>query len=145
MWYNITMSIKSQVLQQHYRTINAGGISDGTLNEESWRNLLEQNDYKCAICREPKSPLCIDHIVAVSRGGPNSLSNVQPLCRKCNSRKVGTDKGRRNVPRIQVGVLLYADEKSWFYCYCERQGFSISEGASRAINALMHNENKGIK
>ncbi len=34
-----------------------------------------------------KSPISRDHIVAVSRGGPNTIRNLQPLCYSCNSKK----------------------------------------------------------
>lgn len=40
----------------------------------------------CAFCSS-KDDITMDHIIPVSRGGNHSIGNIQPLCRKCNSRK----------------------------------------------------------
>jgi hypothetical protein len=41
----------------------------------------------CALCRTPNASLTRDHIVPVSMGGSDDISNIQPLCRTCNSSK----------------------------------------------------------
>ena len=51
-----------------------------TLREQPW----------CSECRVPHTdanPLTADHIVPLGRGGKNVRSNMQTLCRACNSAK----------------------------------------------------------
>lgn len=40
----------------------------------------------CSYCKTTKD-LTVDHIVPLSRGGSTVESNLQVLCRRCNSRK----------------------------------------------------------
>jgi 5-methylcytosine-specific restriction endonuclease McrA len=54
--------------------------------------ILKQGNYKCAKCgaspsRDHSVELEIDHIYPVSKGGSNSIENLQVLCRLCNQGK----------------------------------------------------------
>lgn len=62
----------------------AGG---GTVTHEQWTEILERFNNQCPGCGSTTEPLTMDHIVPVSNGGSHSASNVQPLCRPCNTRK----------------------------------------------------------
>lgn len=46
----------------------------------------ERDDFRCAQCGG-RIDLTVDHIVPESAGGLTTLSNLQTLCRSCNSRK----------------------------------------------------------
>lgn len=48
--------------------------------------ILERYGYKCLWCGDMER-LEMDHIVPRSRGGPTELSNLQPLCQRCNGKK----------------------------------------------------------
>lgn len=60
--------------------------SDNPLTQEQWESICKKYDYKCLRCGEVK-PLTIDHIIPLSKGGLHTASNVQPLCKSCNSKK----------------------------------------------------------
>jgi hypothetical protein len=48
--------------------------------------VLTRDCYKCVYCKSTDN-LSIDHIIPVSQGGNNHISNLQTLCRSCNSMK----------------------------------------------------------
>lgn len=58
----------------------------GSFTVQEWRALCTYYDHKCLCCGERKS-LTIDHVVPISKGGNNYISNVQPLCETCNKSK----------------------------------------------------------
>ena len=52
----------------------------------NFRAICKHYDNRCLKCGKQK-PLTVDHIVPVSKGGPDIASNIQPLCLSCNSSK----------------------------------------------------------
>lgn len=71
-------------LKARYRARKKNAEGSHTLKE--WENLKLLFDNKCAICKESKK-LTKDHIMPLSKGGSDFISNIQPLCRNCNSKK----------------------------------------------------------
>jgi 5-methylcytosine-specific restriction protein A len=51
--------------------------------------VLLRDEYTCQQCgvTELDSPLHIDHIVSLAKGGTNDLDNLQVLCQPCNQKK----------------------------------------------------------
>lgn len=54
--------------------------------EQEWQALCERYDHRCLRCGL-QIPLSRDHIVPVTKGGSDAITNLQPLCRVCNSWK----------------------------------------------------------
>jgi len=63
--------------------------AEGSFTLEEWGDLKEKCDYVCQKCgkKEPEIKLTIDHIIPLSKGGSNYISNIQPLCGTCNTKK----------------------------------------------------------
>jgi 5-methylcytosine-specific restriction endonuclease McrA len=45
-----------------------------------------EHGRKCLACLSTVDT-CMDHVVPISKGGPTVVSNLQPLCRPCNTLK----------------------------------------------------------
>lgn len=61
----------------------------GSHAEAEWQEILERCGRKCARCEisGENERLTKDHIVPLALGGTDYASNLQPLCRSCNSWK----------------------------------------------------------
>ncbi|MEK6829673.1 MAG: HNH endonuclease [Nanoarchaeota archaeon] len=58
----------------------------GSFTEIEWKNLKKKFQYRCAICKKRKK-LTVDHKIPLSKDGTNYISNIQPLCSRCNCKK----------------------------------------------------------
>lgn len=61
----------------------------GSFTLAEWEALKADHGHRCAMCRRPESEAALtrDHIIPLSKGGSDEISNIQPLCRSCNSKK----------------------------------------------------------
>lgn len=61
----------------------------GHHSNEQWEQMKKEYNFTCPSClrKEPEIKLTRDHIVALIQGGSNDISNIQPLCQSCNTKK----------------------------------------------------------
>lgn len=72
---------------------------------EEWLFVKDFYGEICLSCSK-ECRQTIDHIVPVSKGGDNSIRNLQPLCQSCNS----TKRDKTIDYRPDGGILMY---ESW--------------------------------
>ena len=83
-------------------------------------DVLRNGGGRCALCGATKidRPLHVDHIIPRSRGGQNTIENLQILCEKCNLAKSNRDN-------TDFRELAVASEDALEYgcpfCYPERR------------------------
>ena len=53
---------------------------------DEWVTLLKKHGGKCVQCGSRKN-IEKDHKIPLSKGGGNSIDNIQPLCGRCNRKK----------------------------------------------------------
>ncbi len=61
-------------------------LAAGNYTVKEWIEVKLNQRYRCLACGFRK-PLAVDHVVPVSKGGANTIDNIQGLCRECNSSK----------------------------------------------------------
>ena len=77
---------KSKQLQAiQRRKARERGRSTGFTSTE-FEELCKQYAGRC-LCCGGKLDLVADHVIPLFKGGRNSIDNIQPLCRVCNSQK----------------------------------------------------------
>ena len=62
------------------------------VSSEVQRAVWRRDQGKCVKCRSGDA-IHYDHIIPVSKGGSNSVNNIQILCAKCNMKKGATIGG----------------------------------------------------
>lgn len=60
--------------------------ADGQFTSEEFTALKNFYGNICLACKKP-AKLTADHVMPLSKGGSNSIDNIQPLCGPCNSSK----------------------------------------------------------
>lgn len=79
---------KKQFSRMKYKLRKRNAVGSHTLSE--WQEVKKLYGYMCACCKkqEPEVKITQDHIIPLSKGGTNTINNIQPLCVSCNSIKM---------------------------------------------------------
>lgn len=59
----------------------------GSYTQAQFRELCERYGNCCLRCGRTDVKLTPDHVVPISKGGSNTIDNLQPLCMECNNWK----------------------------------------------------------
>lgn len=76
--------------------------AEGNFTEAQFQVLCEYYGSVCIACGSTRH-LTRDHVILLTKGGSDNISNIQPLCRSCNSSKGAKDTDYR------VGIPVWED------------------------------------
>lgn len=82
---NFALSIAKEIEEATYKKRRRRATTY-TGNKKVRAAVLEKHGAKCKKCGSTDN-IHLDHIIPVAAGGDNSIDNLQPLCRSCNSSK----------------------------------------------------------
>jgi len=81
--------LEREIDRRHMQALseNKYGRLHGSEWDEIRQRVFERDDYTCRYCGARGGELQCDHVVPLSRGGSNDLTNLVTACSSCNRRK----------------------------------------------------------
>jgi 5-methylcytosine-specific restriction endonuclease McrA len=98
-----------QVAANQSRRAQAASVAVDNFSAEEWVWLAAAYEHRCAYCGREVERLTPDHVIPLSQGGSNTLSNIVPACESCNKRKGGRtpeESGMRFACHIEITRYL---------------------------------------
>lgn len=80
LWADYRQRHAEQVKIRSHRIRAHRAAAPGTFTVQEWRELRDRYNNQCLCCGTVEKLLTPDHVIPLSRGGSNDISNIQPLC-----------------------------------------------------------------
>ena len=78
---------------------------------EDWRALCEHFGMECLCCHK-KGRLTPDHVIPLALGGVDHITNLQPLCNRCNTKKGASIADYRPPEQLAEFLRIHLEGKS---------------------------------
>jgi 5-methylcytosine-specific restriction endonuclease McrA len=90
--------------QESKRRARKNGVEGTHFTKEEFQTLCDETGNKCLCCGRTGIPLTADHVIPLVFQVPRSdeISNIQPLCLSCNSRKGAKTVDYRNLQSLEI-------------------------------------------
>lgn len=98
-------------------------------------SLLKSGVYQCKMCKEVftnHSDLNIDHVKPISKGGSNKKSNLNLLCKSCNSKK-GTKEKMEHLESVLKNIVKDYEKINFDLVRYEFENGTITENDLEAF------------
>lgn len=92
--------VRTQAVIDGHRRRARKRASDGSFSRQEWLELCGYYGNVCLCCGHD-GPLTVDHVVPLSKGGTNDITNIQPICFNCNNKKGATTIDYRDPERLR--------------------------------------------
>lgn len=80
-WQSLCNKEKKRATKYRYLSRKASVFSE----PYDSRKIFESFNYRCVYCNSEAT--CLDHVIPISRGGPDIVANLVAACRPCNTSK----------------------------------------------------------
>ena len=71
----------------HNRRARVRNVEGGHFTDAEFQEVCKATGNKCLCCGDNKSQLTADHVIPLGAPHTDEISNIQPLCLSCNSKK----------------------------------------------------------
>lgn len=85
-YFILCLGCLAKLASKYLVSIGKISIRRQTISEELRNQIFERDNYRCVKCGKTAN-LTVDHIIPFSAGGKTEETNLQTLCRSCNSKK----------------------------------------------------------
>jgi len=84
--YQLRHPDKAKIIRAASRIRRLEWLKTGKITASEWRQCLIAHNFRCVYCGSDEK-IEMDHVIPLSRGGPNRIENIAPACRRCNLSK----------------------------------------------------------
>jgi 5-methylcytosine-specific restriction endonuclease McrA len=87
-WAHSTPERHRRALAMREAYVKRRKRAPGGHTEAEWQARLQAYGARCAYCGRSDRALVKEHVIPLSAGGSNDISNLVPACQSCNARKL---------------------------------------------------------
>lgn len=128
----------SNALLQPAPIIYGWSMESSYLPQKIRKKVLSRDHYECQYCGS-SNDLCVGHKVPRCRGGDDSISNLEAICRKCSRKKGKLTRDEfleeLSAPSLKENLDFQQEEKKEIPIPFEDIGIYVKEGSRQIFTS----------